>query len=111
MLDARVCAAHSVGKPEVSLAALKDLRQLLDVLDHPHAGNAQSTTFRPRRSNMNKQGGVTNRQLRLWETDLTIPPPMILTTKQQAELTAALAELLLSFTESELIREGGHDAE
>jgi hypothetical protein len=39
MVDAVACAAHSIGKPEVSVIALRDLRQLLNALDRPQ-GNA-----------------------------------------------------------------------
>jgi hypothetical protein len=60
---------------------------------------------------MNKQA-ANNRQLPLWETEPTIPSPVILTNEQQAELTAALAELLLlSVTTCTEIRKGVHDAE
>jgi hypothetical protein len=47
MVDATVCAAHSVGHAEVSVAALKDLRQLLNVLDQPQGGDAPSNAPRP----------------------------------------------------------------
>src|SRR5262249_41229066 len=39
MVDAVACATHSIGKPEVSVLALMDLRQLLNALDRPQ-GNA-----------------------------------------------------------------------
>jgi hypothetical protein len=41
MVNATVCSAHSVGTAEVSLAGLKDLRQLLDALDQTQGDNAQ----------------------------------------------------------------------
>jgi hypothetical protein len=46
MIDAAVCAAHSLGTPE-PVAALKDLRQLLDDLDQPQGGDARSNALRP----------------------------------------------------------------
>jgi len=61
---------------------------------------------------MNRQPCATNRQLPLWDTESTIPSPMILTNEQQEELTAALAELLLvNLTKPTEIRKGVHDAE
>jgi hypothetical protein len=42
MVDATVCSAHSLGMAEVSLAGLKDLRQLLDALDQLQGDNAQA---------------------------------------------------------------------
>ena len=61
---------------------------------------------------MNKQPFATNRQLPLWDTESTIPSPVILTNEQQEELTAALAELLLlNLTRPAEIRKGVHDAE
>jgi hypothetical protein len=41
MIDATVCAEHSIGIPEVSVPALMDLRQLLDALDQTQGDNAQ----------------------------------------------------------------------
>jgi hypothetical protein len=41
MVNATVCSAHTIGTAEVSLAGLKDLRQLLDALDQIQGDNAQ----------------------------------------------------------------------
>jgi hypothetical protein len=55
----------------------------------------------------------THRQLPLWETEAgTGPSPVILTSEQQDELTAALAELLLmNVVKPAAVRKGVNDAE
>jgi hypothetical protein len=47
MVDATVCSAHLIGQAEVSLAARKDLRQLLDALHQPQGGDVQSKNASP----------------------------------------------------------------
>jgi len=60
MIDATVCAAHSVGVPEVSLAALKDLRQLLHALDQPQDGDARPNALRPEAEHEQSSGNESS---------------------------------------------------